>query len=139
MLDSSGELIESDAEWSWEESMKTAIHVNIPISEYNEMTPYELALYVEAWSEQKEAENITQLTLVWLGEYYHRIKKLPPLKKAVEEALGKKKNKVMTDEEMLAKAKSLNALFGGIEIKEPINNESNRETNETDSIQSGID
>lgn len=139
-MDSSGEVTESDEieEMDWEQSLKTAIHVGISLKEFDEMTPYELALHIEAFYERKQAEHQTSITLVWLGEYYHRVKKLPPLKKAIDEVMGNKK-KDMSDEEMLAKVKSLNALFGGIEIKEPIENEPNREENETDSIQSGID
>jgi hypothetical protein len=138
-LDSSGELVESDTnDFSWEESLKTAIHCGVSIKEWEQMTPYELALICEVWAEQKEAENITKITMVWLGEYYHRIKKLPPIKKAVDDVLGGKK-KTMSDEEMLEKVKSLNAMFGGIEIKEPIENEPIREENEIDSIHGGID
>lgn len=138
MLDSSGEVVETDEtlEWSWEASLKTAIHIGVSLSEYEYMTPYELALHIEAYFERKELEHQTSITLVWLGEYYHRIKKLPPLKKVIDEVMGKEK-KQMTDEQMLEKAKSLNALFGGIEIKET-DNDLNQQENEIDSIQSGV-
>jgi hypothetical protein len=97
------------------------------------MTPYELSLYAEAYSEREEANAQEKIILVWLGEYYHRIKKLPSMKKALEEFFGKK-NAVMTDEDMLAMAKRLNAQFGGVfEEGEKID----REQHETDSLQSG--
>ena len=127
-----------EVEFSFEESLKTAIHCGVSIDAWERMTPYELALTVEVWAEQKEAENITKITMTWLGEYYHRIKKLPPLKKAVDELMGAKK-KVMSDEEMLEKVKSLNVMFGGIEIKEQNENEPIRKENEIDSIHGGID
>lgn len=89
-----------------------AILCNVSISEYEKMTPYELSLVAEAINEKMEAESQEKIILTWLGEYYHRQKKLPSLKKAVEDFFGKK-DKVMTDEEMLAMAKQLNAQFGG--------------------------
>lgn len=76
------------------------------------MTPYELTLCLEGYTEKKETSLQEQLTLVWLGEYYHRIKKLPSLQQELKKITGEKK-KVMSDEEMLAMVKRLNAQFGG--------------------------
>jgi hypothetical protein len=76
------------------------------------MTPYELALYIESFYESKEAELKERLTLVWLGEYYHRTKKLPSLRSELKKISVGNKPK-MTDQEMLEMAKRLNAQFGG--------------------------
>ncbi len=76
------------------------------------MTPYELSLVCEAFNEKSEAESQEKIILTWLSEYYHRQKKLPSLKKALEDFFGKKEE-VMTDEQMLEMAKRLNAQFGG--------------------------
>ena len=76
------------------------------------MTPYELSLYLEAYLEKQEAEMQEKLTLVWLGEYYHRTKRLPSLKDELKKITGGK-NKVMTDAEMLQMVKELNVKFGG--------------------------
>lgn len=119
MKDSSQE----DLEWSWEESLRTAIHCGISFLEYEEMTPYELSLVVEIYNEKLEVEQDEKILLVWLGEYYHRTTKLPPLRKAIDELKGKKKTKRMTDEEMLNTVKRLNTLFGGT-IEEGAKNES---------------
>lgn len=74
------------------------------------MTPYELNLYILDFNEKRKQENDDKLTLVWLGEYWHRIKTLPPLK----EVLGyKEKPKQMTNEDMLNEVKKLNVAFGG--------------------------
>ena len=51
---------------------------------------------VEAHAEKKEAEMKESLTLVWLGEYYHRTKRLPSLKDELKKISGEKK-KAMTD------------------------------------------
>lgn len=113
--------------------MKIAILCSIPLSEYERMTPYELNLYAEAYSEKEEANAKEKVILVWLGEHYHRVKKLPNLKKALQEFFGKQ-DEHMTDEEMLAMAKKLNAQFGGaFEEGELID----REKHETDSLHSG--
>jgi hypothetical protein len=113
--------------------MKMAILCSISISEYDEMTPYELNLCIEAFTERMEAESQEKIILTWLGEHYHRLKKLPSMKKALEQFFGKHE-KYMTDEEMLLVAKKLNAQFGGLfEEGETID----REKHETDSLQGG--
>jgi hypothetical protein len=75
------------------------------------MTPYELMIYVEAYSEKEEARIQEELILVWLGEYYHRQKRLPRIKDELKKLLNKEQS--MTDEEMLDVVKTLNAQFGG--------------------------
>lgn len=75
------------------------------------MTPYELMLYAEAVSEKNNYELQEKLTLVWIGEYYHRMKRLPKLKEELRKLTGD--NRKMTDEEMLETVKMLNAQFGG--------------------------
>jgi hypothetical protein len=97
--------------------LKTAIHLNISMSDYNEMTPYELALHLEAFIERTEEEKNEKLTLVWLGEHYHRIKKLPSLKQELERLRSEDKAQPMSDEEMLKVVERLNSQFGGKVIK----------------------
>jgi hypothetical protein len=87
------------------------------MSDYNEMTPYELALHLEAFIERTEEEKNEKLTLVWLGEHYHRIKKLPSLKQELERLRSEDKAQPMSDEEMLKVVERLNSQFGGKVIK----------------------
>ena len=75
------------------------------------MTPYELMIYLEAHQEKEEIRIEEEITLVWLGEHYHRLKRLPQLKAELKKLL--KKDEVMTDDEMLNMVKTLNAQFGG--------------------------
>jgi hypothetical protein len=92
--------------------LKSAIHCGITLAEYNEMTPYELTIIIEAVNEKRQMENDNNIALVWLGENLHRSKKLPSLDKL----LGKDNTPVkkhMTDDEMLEMVKKLNAQFGG--------------------------
>ena len=81
------------------------------------MTPYELSLCVEAHFERQQAEMQDKLTLVWLGEYYHRTKRLPNLQKELKKITGEAEKPSMTDDEMLQQVKRLNAQFGGAHIK----------------------
>jgi hypothetical protein len=92
--------------------LKTAILLGISKSEFDDMTPYELTLHAECFLELKEAEIQEKITLVWLHEYYHRQEYLPALKDEIKK-FSNKETKEMTDEEMLAVVKSLNAQMGG--------------------------
>jgi len=58
-----------------------------------------------------------RLTLVWLGEYYHRTKYLPNLQEELNKISGEKKRE-MTDFEMLQAVKRLNKQLGGTYIKD---------------------
>jgi hypothetical protein len=84
----------------------------LSIAEYDEMTPLELDTFAKVMSEKFDQEREDKVTLVWLGEYFHRTEKLPPL----SEVLGKT-DEGMTDDQMLENVKKLNALFGGTTIK----------------------
>lgn len=98
--------------WNWEHALKTAILCGLSIEQFENMTPYELSLFIEAYLEKEQAQAQERLTLVWLGEYYHRTKRLPNLKDELKKISGEK-NKVMTDDEMLSMVKELNKQFGG--------------------------
>jgi hypothetical protein len=119
MKDSSekGESSEPPA-WNWESALKSAILIGLSVEEFNYLTPYEFALYHEAYNEIKEAELKERLTLVWLGEYYHRTKRLPKLKDELKKVSGSgETTKVMSNEQMLDVVKRLNQQFGGKVIK----------------------
>jgi hypothetical protein len=81
------------------------------------MTPYELALFIEAHYESQIAETQEKLTMVWLGEYYHRVKRLPKLKDELRKIAIQAKKISMSDDEMLETVKRLNAEFGGIQVE----------------------
>lgn len=85
--------------------------MGISISEYNEMTPYELNLQILGFNEKRKRKDEDKLAMVWLAEYWHRAKRLPSLK----EVLGQKTQpkKQMTNDEILNEVKKLNAAFGG--------------------------
>lgn len=91
--------------------MKTAILIGLSIGEFDEITPYELMIYIEAHQEKEEIRLQEVVTLVWLGEHYHRLKRLPALKGELKKLL--KSEDPMSDDEMLEMVKTLNVQFGG--------------------------
>jgi hypothetical protein len=93
--------------------LSLAIHMGISISEFDEMTPYELNLHAEVFMEKSLSEKQESLTLVWMGEYYHRVKNLPRITDELEKIFGKNQKQAMTDEEMLKVAHMLNFQLGG--------------------------
>lgn len=76
------------------------------------MTPYELMIHLEAHTEKEEVRMQEEITLVWLGEYYHRQKRLPRIESELKKLMGSN-NEPMSDDEMLEMVKALNAQFGG--------------------------
>jgi hypothetical protein len=90
--------------------LKTAILLGLSYSDWENITPYELSVCSEGYIERKEMESHEAITMVWLGEHFHRSKRLPELNKLLNRT---KQKKQMTDEEMLNTVKRLNAQFGG--------------------------
>ena len=80
------------------------------------MTPRVLNVYAKAYEEEKQLkqkENIYQAYLISRWVWQKRV----DIEKVVKSIDSKKSNKKqMTDEQMLAQAKALNAMFGG-EVK----------------------
>lgn len=81
------------------------------------MTPYELSLVVEGYTLRQKRDAKENLTIAWMTAYYHRVKKMPDLQKALEELDKPPKPKKQTPADMLAKIKALNAKFGGTVIE----------------------
>lgn len=100
--------------------MKMAAEIEMNFTEFWEITPYELSLQAKSYYKRKVAESEERVTLAytnalwtiqWLGD-----KKDHP--KPLNEMLGvKEEKKVMSDKQMLAQVKQLNALFGGSEVE----------------------
>lgn len=83
------------------------------MSEYDDMTPYQLNMIIEETEKMKEKEEKNLIQQAYLISRWVWAKKIN-----IEEILGEKKEKkAMTDDEMLQQVKVLNVMFGG-EIKE---------------------
>ena len=84
------------------------------------MTPHELNIYAQIYSEKQQEEMKEKITLAylnsmwtiqWLGKRHQQPK---PLKEILKN-IGREKKK-MTDEQMFNQVKVLNTIFGG-EVK----------------------
>ncbi len=99
--------------------MKLAAEIELPFSEFWELTPYEFNLIVESYYNRKKEQFKEKLsleyynamwTIQWLGK---RSQHPEPLEKILDNLYKEKKKKIMTDEQMLNQVKILNSLFGG--------------------------
>ena len=83
------------------------------------MTPVELQIYVRAYEVRRdEQQRTTQINLYNLAALTRPMiwaKHPPSYEKAFPDGEGKKSD-TMTDEQMYAMARALNALFGGEEV-----------------------
>jgi len=79
----------------------------ISLSEFGRMTPHELMLRVEAYNENMAIQYRQMLTQAYLTAYWHRVKRMPQLKKVLDE-VKVRRQKQQTPEEMFAIVKSLN-------------------------------
>lgn len=97
--------------------MKLAAKIELPFSEFWEMTPYELNLKAGVYFEKQKNQFKEKLsleyynsmwTIQWLGKKSQHPR---PLNEILDNLY--KENKVMTDDEMLKQVKILNKMFGG--------------------------
>lgn len=103
--------------WDWEKSLRAAIRAGISISEYDEMTPYQLSLYIEEYNEKQKTEAKEKLILTYLNAAWVRTKRMPNLKRLLNQ-IDHAQLKPMTAEQILERVKQINAALGGTVIKE---------------------
>lgn len=82
------------------------------IQDYNEMTPHELNLHIEAFGERRNEESESILINAYMAAYWHRVKKMPSIKEVLKKP-NQKKQRDQTPAEMLEMVKKLNAALGG--------------------------
>ena len=85
------------------------------MSEFWDMTPDELNLSADFYAEKKKQEEHNMIMQAYLISRWVWAKDVP-IEKILNELGTNKEKKEMTDEQMLAQVKVLNALFGG-EVK----------------------
>lgn len=92
--------------------MELAASVGIPITEFWELTPFELSIAANGYRKRKELESKESIYQAYLISRWVWQKRID-----IEKILnGEKKKKIMTEDEMLAQVKALNTIFGG-EVK----------------------
>jgi len=92
--------------------MELAASIGVPITEFWEITPFELSLAVKGYSKRQEQRQKESMYQAYLISRWVWAKKVD-IKKYLGEDKPKRR---MTDEEMLERVKQLNALLGG-EVK----------------------
>jgi hypothetical protein len=97
--------------------MQAAFTVGLSLTEYNGMTPHELNLFIKAYNDRMVRDHKERITMAYLTAAWGRTKKLPDLKKILNEDKPKKQQ---TAEQMLSVVKQLNAVFGGKEVKSEV-------------------
>lgn len=73
------------------------------------MTPYQLNLHINAYSDRIKEEQKQQITVAYLTAALSRVKKMPKLDELINEP-----KKKMTDEEMFEEIKKINIQMGGM-------------------------
>lgn len=92
--------------------MELATFIGISISEFWEITPFELSIVAKSFAKRREMEQKESIYQAYLISRWVWAKRID-IKKVLN---VKKEKEVMTDEEMLERVKALNKLFGGKEI-----------------------
>ena len=93
--------------------MELAASIGVPITEFWEITPFELSTVVKGYSKRQEQRQKESMYQAYLISRWVWAKKID-IKKYLGEDKPKRR---MTDEEMLEKVKVLNALMGGTVVK----------------------
>ncbi|QIB68617.1 hypothetical protein Ami103574_04470 [Aminipila butyrica] len=91
-------------------ALELAAHIGIPVTEFWEITPFELSIVAKGYAKRKaeeQKESIAQAYLIsrWVWQKKINIKKI---------FASDEKKKPMTDDQMLERVKALNTVFGGI-------------------------
>ncbi|MBW7475952.1 hypothetical protein K0T92_14495 [Paenibacillus oenotherae] len=75
------------------------------------MTPHELNLHIQVYAEHNRREIEEGLTLAYMTAYWHRVKRMPDLKKLIQDTRPRVSK---TPEQLLAQVKAINAAMGGV-------------------------
>lgn len=74
------------------------------------MTPHELNLHIQEYNRRLQQDSEEGLILAYLTAYWQRVKRMPDLKGILNKI---KKPEPMSDEQLLAQIKAINAQMGG--------------------------
>lgn len=96
------------------------MRIGVSLAEYNDMTPYELNLHIQAYNERLQREEKEGLTLAYLTAYWGRVRKMPSLKSLLNETETQVPKAIKTDDQLLRVVKQLNAAMGGKEVKREV-------------------
>lgn len=84
--------------------------LGISLLEYNDLTPFELSVHAELYTDKQKHDQESELFLSYINAYWQRVEKL----ERFDDLIGKERpQKQMNEDEMLAKIMDLNKMFGG--------------------------
>lgn len=92
--------------------MDVACLIGLSPLNFWDLTPGELSRLIKAYNQRSKAEQEERVTLVYLGAYWQRVKKMPKLSEVLTGKEEKKKQR-QSPESMLEHIKKLNAALGG--------------------------
>jgi hypothetical protein len=81
------------------------------MADYDEMTPYELSLCVDSYSEELQQETESKYRIAHATAYWHRVETLKSFDE--EWNVNSEEEKVMSPEQMMANVMKLNAEMNG--------------------------
>lgn len=92
-------------------AFRNAVHCNIKADEFWELTPKELNIIIEVYSEKHRNKLKENITVAFYNAYFQRVKTLSNMElKKILKNIGSQQ---MTDEEMYGVVKALNSNYGG--------------------------
>ena len=90
-------------------ALNLAAHIGIPISEFWAITPHELSIYACAHNDKIIESHNNMVTQAYMISRWVWAKNLD-----INKYLHKDKKQTMSDDDMLTRAKEINAAMGGI-------------------------
>lgn len=98
-----------------------AARIGLTVEQFDSMTPCELSVFVDAYNKNTEEEQEQRMQEIYtsalLISRFVWCKGKPP---SYEKVFGSRRKAPMTDEEMLRKVESLNAMFGGNDMRKAV-------------------
>lgn len=95
--------------------MRLAFSAGITLSEYNEMTPYELDIHIQEYNKKETFMQKERISAAYMGAYFERVKNWPKLEDFLKDK-PQQEVKEQTAVDMYAEVKRINAMFGGTEL-----------------------
>lgn len=102
--------------FSIDDALELATFIEIPVSEFWKMTPYELNISAKSYAKRKKEEEQNLIIQAYLISRWVWAKEVP-IEKILEDMGAEKGKKEMSDIDMLNQVKILNSLFGGTVIE----------------------
>jgi hypothetical protein len=98
--------------WDWDTAIKNAVTCGVSIAEFWELTPAELNIIIECYSDKIKNDLKTNITVAYYNAYFQRVKKMPKLDAFIEKLFPPEKQE-MDNEAMFQQVLKLHKALGG--------------------------